>query len=401
MRFLLIIADGMADLPIRKLGGKTPLELAGAENLDMLASSGSSGLMHPPLLGGPPSSDVAILNILGYDPSKEYTGRGPLEAAGAGVDMAKGGIFFRCNLCEIDREGTIINENVNLSPKIWTKVEVRLNSALSEEFEEHEVFFKHTHSYRGVLVIRGSRVSPNVGFPQPKRLESIAKPEVAAGLGGSPSIKAEAEKTAKILNRFREMSSEIFATYSSGSRVLEIIPWGGGTCPRFKDFSKKYGIKAAGIAGVPLFKGICRLCGISVVEVPGATGGPDTNTLAKAEGALKMLQSHKLAMIHIEATDELSHKGDLEGKIEMIKKVDAMVGYLLDRVNLEETRIALLPDHVTSTELRIHTEHPVPVVIAGGGFPTDGLKVYSESSARDGGLGHFLRADLIPTLLMR
>lgn len=393
MRVLLIVTDGMADLPINKLKGRTPLQTAGAENLNMLASTGCSGIMDPPFPGIPPGSDVAHLNFLGYDPRLFYTGRGPLEAAGAGINVSEDGIFYRCNICRLSTEGIVTNEKVELEEGIRAVVERRINSELNERFENIHVCFKFTVGYRGVLALRGKGLTPKVRFPQPKR--SIRIPKCPCGAGAMKEMPAE------LLREFVDLSTDLISEElraKDPGAHYSIIPWGGGKSPKLPDFSEGHGIRGTGIAAVPLIKGICRLCGMDVPEVRGATGKPDTDLISKAKSAIEAMEKSELVLLHIEATDELSHDGDLDGKIRMIRRIDDMIGFLIDRIDLGTDRIAVISDHVTSTEMRRHTGDPVPVVVAGCRTRRDGLKEYSERSAVKGVLGRFEGKDLLRIL---
>ncbi|MCQ5374514.1 MAG: 2,3-bisphosphoglycerate-independent phosphoglycerate mutase [Candidatus Methanomethylicia archaeon] len=388
MRFLIVVVDGMADRPISKLCGRTPLELADAENMNYLASIGSSGIMAPEKTNITLGSDLAVLSILGYDLEKYYTGRGPLEAAGAGVDMNKWDLAFRCNICEIGPGRTILNEKAELPKEEALRLEERIRVACSKGLKDVEILFKHTLGFRGVLLLRGKMLTLNIVTTQPKRFASI--PDFV------PLERTEEAKyTAEILSSFLKISEH----ESESGRKYAVLPWGGGTKTNLPKFSDRYGFEAAVVAGVPLIKGIGTLCGMSVVDVPGATGNFDTDLHGKAKAALETLREKDLVLLHIEATDELSHDGNLEGKIEMIKKVDRMLGEVLDNIALENTRIALLSDHTTSVELRSHTNDPVPVVIAGGSFPRDGIEEYSETAARRGGLGLFKAEEFMSKLL--
>jgi 2,3-bisphosphoglycerate-independent phosphoglycerate mutase len=298
----------------------------------------------------------------------------------------EGDIAYRCNICKLDRDGLILDEKTNFCSRTLEDV---INNELCKNFTGVQVFFRHTVAYRGILVLRGRGISPAVRTQQPKRNERALYPEPALTDPG-------AEVTARILRRFIIMSERILGEFLKNEEErYAIIPWGGGLKPKLKGFKEMYGIEAAGIAGVPLIKGICRLCGIDFIEVPGATGGTDTDLMAKASAALRALEDHDLTLIHIEAMDELSHDGDAAGKTEMIRKLDLMVGKIIDRVDLERTRIAVLPDHTTSCRLRSHTADPVPVVVAGGGYPRDGVKEYSETACVSGGLGRFRGKDFL------
>ncbi|MEM2126345.1 MAG: alkaline phosphatase family protein [Candidatus Methanosuratincola sp.] len=396
MQLLLIVADGMADLPIGELGGKTPLQAAGAENLDSLAAKGRSGLMDPPILGIPPGSDVAHLNFLGYDPRLFYTGRGPLEAAGAGIEMAPDGVFYRCNLCRLSPDGVVVDEKVELDEGRRKDVERQINQELQDRFECVQVRFRFTLGYRGVLALIGKGLVPEVNYPQPKRLSSIPVRPLGVGAGGA--------KTAELLFQFKELSGSVVSEAVRMKRPNEcctLIPWGGGRIPVMPSFQEKHHMKGAGIAAVPLIKGICKLCGMHVPEVQGATGKPDTDLISKAKYALDALEEFDFVILHVEATDELSHDGDLQGKISMIRRIDDMVGFLLERIDLQACRLAVLADHVTSTEMRRHTADPVPVVVAGWEFDHDGVKEYSEPAAANGKLGRFNGSELLPILLGR
>jgi len=389
MKYLIIIPDGMADLPIEEIGMKTPLQAARAENLNRLASMGSSGLMDPISPGRVPDSDTAHLAILGYDPETSYTGRGPLEAAGAGVRLTEGDVAYRCNICELDRGGLILNEKADLSKEELGSAVNAINGDLRRNFADLEVQFVLTVAYRGILVLRGRNVSPAVRTKQPKKNEKLSYPE--------PELnELRAETTAKMLRYFMDVSERVLnESLKRDGKRYAIIPWGGGVSPRLMSFKDMYNLNAAGIAGVPLIRGICKLCGIDSIDVPGATGGPDTDLNGKADAALRALEDHDLVLIHVEATDELSHDGDVSGKIEMIRKIDLMVGKMTDNIDIERVRIAVLPDHTTSCELRSHTSDPVPVTIAGGGYPKDGIFEYSETSCIHGGLGRFRGKDFL------
>lgn len=396
MRLLLIVADGMADLPIGELGGKTPLQAAGAQNLDSLAAKGRSGLMDPPFVGIPPGSDVAHLNFLGYDPRLFYTGRGPLEAAGAGIETPPDGAFYRCNLCRLSPDGVVVDEKVELDEGRRKYIEKQINQELQDLFECVQARFRFTLGYRGVLALIGKGLAPEVNYPQPKRLSSI--PERPLG------VRACGAKTAELLFQFKELSASIISEevrMNSPNECCTLIPWGGGRSPVLPGFPERHHMKGAGIAAVPLIKGICKLCGMHVPEVQGATGKPDTNLISKAKSALDALEEFDFVLLHVEATDELSHDGDLQGKIDMISRIDDMVGFLLERIDLKECRLAVLADHVTSTEMRRHTADPVPVVAAGWKFDHDGVKEYSEPAAAKGKLGRFNGSELLPILLGR
>jgi len=396
MQILLIVADGMADLPIGDLGGKTPLQAAGAENLDTLAATGRSGLMDPPIAGIPPGSDVAHLNFLGYNPRRYYTGRGPLEAAGAGIEMQPDGAFYRCNLCMLSPDGVVIDEKVELDEGIRSGVEKEINQELQDRFEGIEASFRFTLGYRGILTLRGKRSAPEITYPQPKRLGCLPDRPRGTGSGG--------EKTAEVLYQFRELSARIISgklRVESPAGCFTLIPWGGGRAPMLPSFNERHGMEGAGIAAVPLIKGICRLCGMHVPQVQGATGKPDTDLISKARSALDALEKFDFALLHVEATDELSHNGDVQGKIRMIRRIDEMIGFLLERIELKECLVAVLADHVTSTELRRHTADPVPVVASGWKLNPDGVKEYSEAAAAKGKLGRFNGSELFHILKLQ
>lgn len=350
--------------------------------------------MDPPVPGTPPGSDVAHLNFLGYEPRLFHTGRGPLEAAGAGIGVSGDGAFYRCNICKLNAAGLVSDEKVELEEEVRAVIERRINSELKEMFGDIRACFKFTLGYRGVLALRGRGLAPEISYPQPKR--SIRIPRRPYGAGKS--------MTAELLLGFRDLSAGLISEEVQSKEPdehYEIIPWGGGRPPKLPDFSERHGVKGAGIAAVPLIKGICRLCGMDVPEIQGATGKPDTDLISKAKAAVEALEDSGLVLLHIEATDELSHDGDLEGKVEMIKKIDGMISFLIDWIDLDRYRIAVLSDHVTSTEMRRHTGDPVPVVVAGCKIKTDGVKEYSEAAAAKGGLGRFDGRDLLRVLLDR
>jgi len=218
---------------------------------------------------------------------------------------------------------------------------------------------------------------------------------------------SEAKKTASALNEFIRETHRILKNHPLNKKREKeglppanvVIPWGGGKKPHLKSLNEKYGLKGACVAAVSLIKGICRLAGMSIIPVSGATGDLNTNTMAKADAALKALENHDFVVVHIEGPDEASHDGDVNGKIAIIRKIDDMVGKILEHINLEETCVTLLADHTTSTKLRMHTADPTPITIASGEVIRDGVSHYSEREAYKGGLGHIRGKHVLPMLL--
>ncbi|MEM3162244.1 MAG: 2,3-bisphosphoglycerate-independent phosphoglycerate mutase [Candidatus Bathyarchaeia archaeon] len=399
MKILLIIGDGMADRPLKELGGLTPLEAANACSMDRLASMGVSGLFNALGSGVAPGSDVACLSILGYDPYKVYTGRGGFEAAGADINMKDGDLAFRCNFATVNDDMTIIDARAGRIGEEAVKLAESLQNLRLKNFDV-EVVFRHTLGHKGAMVLRGCGLSPKVDIQPPRayyRADSF-KP-----LDGS----AEARKTVEVLREFLRASYNILKDHPiNRDRAAKglppanaVVPWGLGLKPKLDPLLDKFGVRGACVAAVSLIKGVCKLAGMSVIGVPGATGDLNTNTLAKAEAALKALKSNELVLVHVEAPDEASHDGDIQGKIRSIRKIDSMVGLILENINMDEVCVTLMADHTTSTRLRMHTADPTPISIANSDVVPDGVSSYSERAAYRGGLGCLTGRDVMPTLL--
>lgn len=399
MKILIIIGDGMADRPLKELGGLTPLEAANAWNMDRLASMGVSGLLNALGPGVAPGSDVACLAILGYDPYRVYTGRGGFEAAGAGIDMEDGDLAFRCNFATVNEDMTIMDERAGRIGEEAAKLAEALQDLQLKNYDV-EVVFRHTLGHKGAMVLRGRGLSPNVAAHPPKvnsRADSF-KPLDESN---------EARKTVEVLREFLRASHSILKNHPVNRARAEkglpqaniVVPWGPGLKPKLDPLLNRFGIRGACVAAVSLIKGVCGLAGMSVLNVPGATGDLNTNTFAKAEAALKALENHELVLVHVEAPDEAGHEGDVHGKIRSIRKIDGMVGMILENISLDEVCVAIMADHATSTRLRMHTADPTPISIASSDLMPDGVSRYSERAAYRGGLGRLTGLDVMPTLL--
>ena len=400
MRVVMIIGDGMADRPLQELKYKTPLEAAKPENMDKLASSGISGLLDPIAPGIAPGSDAANLSILGYDPWAIRGGRGPFEAAGAGIELEAHDVAFRCNLATVNEDFVIIDERAGRIRDEAMELAKALQKIQLRENSEIKVIFRQTLGFKGALILRGEGISTNISATMPK----------AGGRAGSVKPlegSFEAEKTANALNEFIKLSHELLEDHPVNRRRRSegklpaniVVPWSGGKPPVIQPLYEKYKLKAACVAAVSLIKGIARLSGISVIDVPGATGDIDTDTMAKANAALRAIERNDLVIVHVEGPDEASHDGNIQGKISIIKKIDSMVGAIMDHVDLEEIGIVLLADHVTSSRFREHTGDPVPIAIASTEVVRDGVRQYNEGAACRGGLGRIRGKHVMPLIL--
>jgi 2,3-bisphosphoglycerate-independent phosphoglycerate mutase len=399
VRCILIVGDGMADRPLKQLGMKTPLEAANPQNMNLLTCRGVSGLLDSVAPGVAPGSDAANLSILGYDPKLACCGRGPFEAAGAGIKLKTGDLAFRTNFVTVDssmvmadeRAGRIGQEAKALE-NVFADFKLRVNS-------DFEVVFKQTLGFKGTLLLRSNCVSSKVSAVLPETGEKVCsiKP-----LDNS----SQAKKTADALNEFVKMAHEKLAKHPINIKRAEkglppanaIVPWSGGFAPKLQLFQEKYDLKAACVSAVSLIKGIGNLTGMDVLNVEGATGDLNTDTLAKSKSALGAIRNHDFVFVHVEGADEASHDGDVEGKIGIIRKIDAMVGDILNHVDLDNVCVALMADHATSCENRKHTGDSVPITFASTQVVVDGVKSFNEKAVSHGGLHRILGKNVMPIL---
>jgi 2,3-bisphosphoglycerate-independent phosphoglycerate mutase len=400
MKAIMIIGDGMADRPLKELSYLTPLEVANIKNMNWVASKGVSGLLDPISPGIPAGSDLANLAILGYNPYKIYAGRGAFEAEGSGIKLREEDIAFRCDFATIDENFYVIDERAGRIRDGLADLGRELQGLRLKNAPDIEIFYKNTLGFKGILILRGGGLSANVASRAPRR---GCRVDLFKPLDRS----TEAKTTCEVLREFVEESHLLLKDHPVNQRRRSegkpeanvVVPWGGGKKPLLRSFQEKYKRKAACVAAVSLIKGIARLAGITVVDVPGATGEVDTDTLAKADVALRTLKDHDLIIVHVAGPDEASHDGDVAGKISIIQKIDSMVGAILERSTLEETCIVLLADHTTSTKLRKHTGDPTPITIASTEVIRDSVLRYNERAVYGGGLGRIQGRHVMSILL--
>ena len=411
----MLIGDGMADRPVPELNNRTPLEAARKPNMDKLAQRGICGLMDTIAPGIPPGSDTAHLALLGYDPFEVYTGRGPFEAAGAGIDMRPGDIAFRINYATVDDDLVVKDRRAGRIDKTD-----QLASAIQKiKIGGAQIIFKSTVGHRATLVLRGSGLSHEVTDSDPhengKKVLKV-KPLILQHPESSELVRAlamggvrryigrrrGATKTARLLNEFSRKTYDVLRNHPLNVERVKngllpanyLLIRGAGVVPHLEPFEKKFGLRGACVAAAALVKGVCRMAGMDVIDVPGATGNVNTNLNAKREAALRALENHDLVLLHVKGFDEASHDGNAAAKTQLIERMDAMLGALFDAVDF----VVLAIDHTTPVSVKEHTGDPVPVLIAGPGVRTDGVDTYDERSAAKGGLERIRGKDLLPIL---
>ena len=370
MKYIIILGDGMADEPVPELGGKTPLEYARTPHMDRLTAEGACGMLRTIPDGYEAGSDIANMSILGYDPQKYYTGRGPLEAMSMGVDLAPTDVAYRCNLVTVRNE---IMADFSAG-HISSAEGAALFSALAPNLPR--VTVKAGVSYRNLLVIPGG----NGATSTPPH--DIVGQNIAGYLPHG--------RDAQILLSCMEKSREVFARHPVNlARVkagkppaTQIWPWSGGQRPAFPLFKDKYGKTGGIISAVDLLKGIAKCAGMEVITVPGATGYLDTDYAAKARYALDAIRHLDFLYLHIEAPDEAGHLGSVEEKVRAIERVDDVVGMIHEKF---DGVLAVLPDHPTPIRIKTHSREPVPFVVWGKG--KDATTQFSEREAQKGSFG--------------
>ncbi|MBN3033047.1 MAG: cofactor-independent phosphoglycerate mutase [Candidatus Saganbacteria bacterium] len=352
-KYLVLIGDGMSDLPLKELGGKTPLAAAKTPNLDWLARRGTCGWTGNVPAGLEPGSDVAAMSIFGYDPKKYYTGRGPLEAASLGVKVKRGEVAFRCNLVSVEK-GRMKDFTAGHIPTAEARKIFRF---LNQKLGTKDLRFYPGLSYRNLMVL--SRVAS-----RELRVKTTPPHDITGKKIGAYLPRGRGSETLlKLMNE-----SEVLL-HSLKSKATLIWPWGQGGAPRLPRFRRRFGKRAAIITAVHLLKGLGKILGMEVIDVPGATGYLDTNYKGKAEYALKALKDNDVVFVHVEAPDEAGHEGNIEHKIRAIEDFDRLVaGTILEKIRNSkfEIRILVLPDHPTPIKYMTHTGEAVPFVIYSG-----------------------------------
>ena len=398
---IIFLPDGMADLPLEELEGKTPLEYAHTPGMDSIAARGASGtfLTLPPNL--PTSSDVANMSVLGFLPEKNYPGRGPIECASQGIELGPEDVAFRCNLVYASEDGILRDYSAG---HIDNAEAVQLMEALQQEFGSEEVTFYPGVSYRNLLVLHGRRFSAAVNYFKPDSSTDMPLAE----LKSSPADDSpEALETVAFLHDLEERCARFLSAHKlnagKSSPANRIWPWSPGRKPAIPDFSDLYaGKKGAIISAVDVIKGLGRCTAMEIIEVPGATGFVDTDYTGKMKAALKALENNDLVYLHVEAVDECSHLGDLKLKLQAIEDFDAkiVVPILEALKERADVNFAVLPDHPVPVKLRQHTTTPVPLAICGPAVPCpDAIDKYSETAAPGGALGALSKDMLVKKLL--
>ncbi|MCX7698479.1 MAG: cofactor-independent phosphoglycerate mutase [Candidatus Goldbacteria bacterium] len=355
MKYIILLADGMADRPIAEIGNKTPLEAANKPNMDFIFRKSICGMVKPLCDGLPFGSDVGNLAILGYDPHKYYTGRAAMEAANLGIELKQNEVAFRCNLVYV-KDGIMMDYSAG---HITTKEAKELIKLIDNKLGSKDVKFYPGKSYRHIMVMKGGE---NIKAVAP---HDIYGQEIEKHFpkGTKSSFLIQMMKDSQLLLEGHEINIQRRAEGKPPANMIWL--WGQGKkleLPKLKD---TYGMEGAVISAVDLVNGIGLCMGLEVINVPGVTGYIDTNFKGKVEYALRALKKKDFVYLHIEATDEMGHNGDIQGKIKAIELFDSeVVGPIFEGMKkFGNFKLMITSDHATPIEVRTHTDEPVPFFI--------------------------------------
>lgn len=378
-KYIVLVADGMADYPIEELGMRTPLEAARTPNMDFIAAHGILGQAKTIPDKMTPASDVANLSILGYDPKKYYSGRGPLEAANLGIELEDDDVAFRCNLITASGDNLLDYSAGHIKS---TEAE-KLIKFLDQKLGTNKLRFFNGISYRHLLLVkRGAELKL-------QDLKCSAPHDIA---GQNISRNFPKGDNADLIIKLMQESRQLLENHEINLVRLDLKEnpanmiwlWGQGKKPQIPKFIDKFGITGSVISAVDLIKGLGRILGLEVINVPKATGYYDTDYQGKADAAVKSLAKNDFVFVHVEAPDEAGHNGDLREKLTAIERFDqAIVGTLLEYCkDKSDFRIMVLPDHATPVSLKTHTADLIPFAIYGKDIPVKNFLGYNEKEAQ-------------------
>lgn len=385
MKYIVLLCDGMADLPREDLPGKTPMGTANKPNMDKLAKVSEIGMVKTVADSLKPGSDVANLSVLGYDPSVYYSGRSPLEAGSIGIDMKPTDVSFRCNLVTLSDEEDYAQKTMTdyCAGDISTAEAKELIKFIREKLGNEEFSFYSGVSYRHCLI--WDKGTLDIGALTPPH--DITGRKITDYLGVNENGKKLLEMMRKSYDLLKDHPVNKKREEKGLRPANSIWLWGEGVRKELTSFEEKYGLKGAMISAVDLLKGIGKFTGMKVIDVDGATGYIDTNFGGKAKAAIDALKSGSdFVYIHVEAPDECGHRFETENKVKSIELIDELIlGPIIKEFDGEEIRVLICPDHPTPLALKTHTNAPVPYLIYDSGKTEKGVDNFCEESAEKTG----------------
>jgi 2,3-bisphosphoglycerate-independent phosphoglycerate mutase len=379
MKYVVLIIDGAAGLPIEEKSGKTSLELAKTPNLDAMAKQGVIGLARTVPQGMEPSSACACMSVMGYNPVTYYKGRASIEAKSMGVDIGPGEAVFRCNLVNTTGGKMMDYAGGHISSEEAAEMIKALNNTLGSD----DIIFYPGVSFRNILKIKNQEEVLKARCTPP---HDIPGKDIKEYLPQGPG--------SELLLSFMKRSEAVLKSHKINLAHLQkgLVPitsiwlfWGSGRVPAMPPFIKTYGVTAAITSAVDLLKGLAMMASIDILNIKGVTDGSDNDNAAQAEGALKSLDDHDLVIIHIEAPDESGHGGHIDQKIGDIENIDREVLGRLRRYK-SDLRVLIMPDHPTPLKIRTHIADPVPFLIWGKGIKNNGASRFTENEAKKTGI---------------
>jgi len=390
---VIIIGDGMGDWPVDELDGETPIEAANTPNLDRMAAEGENGLMDPIAPGVRAGSDTAHLAILGFDPYKYYTGRGPFEALGIGMEVKRGDVCFRVNFSTVNNNLEITDRRAGRISEGTHELAQALNGL---QHGDCTFLFKESVAHRAAMIIRGPGLGPHVSDADPH--EEGEKPHEAHG--SDPA----SEKTAECVNWFVTKSYEILkdhpvnkARVADGLNPANIaLPRGAGGAPDLPPFAESYGFTGAMVVEVGLVKGIGKYLEMEVIDVPEATGDITTDEIAMAKAVVAALERNPFVLCNLKSPDVAGHDGNAMQKVQSIEKLDRLVGYVQEHAL--DTYIAVTGDHSTPVAAKDHTGEPLPIVLWGPHTRMDKVTAFGERPCSYGSLNRITGKDVMKLL---
>jgi 2,3-bisphosphoglycerate-independent phosphoglycerate mutase len=382
MKYVVLIIDGAAGLPIPQRGGKTCLELAATPNLDKMAAAAFSGLVRTVPEGMEPSSACACMSVLGYDPRIYYKGRASIEATSMGIPIGPDEVVFRCNLVNIEDEKMRDYSAGHIS----SEESARIIKTLNEKLGGEDIKFFPGIGYRHILKVKGHPEILQDTFTPSTPPHDIPGKQVADYLPKGPG--------SDVLNDLMEKAKTELEKHTVNVERIShgLLPatdiwlfWGSGRLPPVPSFKEVYGLSAAMTSGVDLLRGLAKITGMGILDIMGVTDGADNDNVAQVKGALDALKNNDLVVVHIEAADEAGHGGFIEEKVKAIEKIDGEVVSRLLKYK-GDLRVLIMPDHPTPITVRTHTADPVPFMIWGKDIKVNGAKRFTEAQAKSTGV---------------